>query len=274
MNRICLIFVALIIAACDSGGDGSSCRVNCDGVSAPISVDAGDDIVVSEGGIVDLVGTASQNGSASLTYQWDQIDGLTVEITNAGLPAASFTAPFIAVDRETLVFRLTVTSSDGSSNSDTVEVAVEPAGAFVPMSVQSEAEFNDVIDSAQAVIVSSEMNVRAVAVVEGEIGRSRSDQSGNTDRIDMYVFSPPVTDVYTLSLCKGSQECSSGTVTDDYHLSLLDQNGVVLAQQPVGEERAQVFSARLNAGLPYYAVVTATTSPSESRIYRLTIISD
>ena len=265
--------VALLIAACDSG-DGSACRVNCDGNALPISVDAGDDIVVSEGGIVDLVGTASQPGGATLTYQWDQIDGLTVEIANAGLPAASFTAPLIAVDRETLVFRLTVTSSDGSSNSDTVEVEVEPAGAVVPLTVQSEAEFNDVIDAAQAVIVASETNFRAIAVVEDEIGTPRSGQSGITDRIDMYVFSPPVTGVYTLSLCKGSQECAGGTVTDDYHLSLLDQNGVVHAQQPVGEERAQVFSARLNAGLPYYAVVTATTSQSESRSYRLRIFSD
>ena len=274
MNRIYVVLVALLIAACDSAVEGSTCRVNCDGNSATVSVDAGDNIVVSEGGNVELVGMATQPGNATLTYQWDQIDGLTVEITNADLPAASFMAPLIAVPQETLVFRLTVTSSDGSTNSDTVVVVVEPAGAFVPLTVQSEAEFNDAIDSAHAVVVASGTNIGTIVVVEGEIGKPGSDRIGGTDRIDTYVFSPPVTAVYSFSLCRGSQQCSGGTVTDDYHLSLLDQYGVMHAQRPVGEERAQAFSARLEAGLPYYAVVTATTSQRESWDYRLTIMSD
>jgi len=74
--------------------------------------------------------TVSLNGSAStgegLSHLWTQLRGQTVTLANADSAVATFTAPpFDADGSNILEFQLTVTSSDASEESDTVEVRIE-----------------------------------------------------------------------------------------------------------------------------------------------------
>ena len=84
---------------------------------APIPIaNAGPDQTVQQGAIVTLAGSAT--GEVT-TYQWEQISGFPVQLTNANTPTATFTFPTQPV---TLSFRLTVRGAGGTS-SDVVNVA-------------------------------------------------------------------------------------------------------------------------------------------------------
>ena len=61
------------------------------------------------------------NGDGPTTYQWTQLTGTTVELTDADTETASFTAPD---DEEVLTFRFTATNS-GVSDSDDIMVIVD-----------------------------------------------------------------------------------------------------------------------------------------------------
>jgi len=89
------------------------------------NADAGSDLTVNEGVSVTLNGSASSDlGGSIASYAWEQTDGLTVQLANAGSATANFTAPYVAIAGETLTFRLTVTDADGLSDIDTCVVEV------------------------------------------------------------------------------------------------------------------------------------------------------
>ncbi len=88
------------------------------------SADAGPDLAVDEGAVVQLQGAGSDPEGRPLTYEWVQTGGPAVQLSNPHAPSPTFTAP---ATREpvTLTFELRV--SDGHSVSvDTVNVAIAP----------------------------------------------------------------------------------------------------------------------------------------------------
>ena len=90
------------------------------------AADAGDDQTVDEGTRVTLDGSNSYDPDLgdSITYQWEQTGGSpTVNLTGENTAQASFTAPNVLSDIM-LAFRLTVTDSSGSSNTDITTVNV------------------------------------------------------------------------------------------------------------------------------------------------------
>lgn len=94
------------------------------GQNLPPTAVAGEDQSVAGGRIVTLNGAASSDPeNEALTFEWTQISGPSVSLTNANLPLATFTAPLSAAPLE---FRLTVTDNIGQSASDTVLVTVSP----------------------------------------------------------------------------------------------------------------------------------------------------
>lgn len=94
-------------------------------IAGALSVNAGSDTVVREGLQVKLSGSASDPSGGTLSYQWSQVSGPSVSLQQSGQPVATFTAP--AVTAQTLlVFRLTATSSNGATASDSVQVTVNP----------------------------------------------------------------------------------------------------------------------------------------------------
>jgi|GEM_PF-1526118 len=85
---------------------------------APPIANAGADKTVDEGTLVTLDGSASYDPDGDpITYQWEQIQGPSVTLSDPNSPTPSFTAPFVDVIT-TLKFRLTV--SDGSLSSNAV----------------------------------------------------------------------------------------------------------------------------------------------------------
>ncbi|WP_039042068.1 hypothetical protein [Sporosarcina sp. ZBG7A] len=105
----------------DGDGGPSTDTVNVSVISsadAPIA-NAGPDQIVQQGAAVTLAGSAT---GIVTSYQWEQIAGNLVELTNANAANASFTFPTQA---GTVSFRLTVTGPGGNS-SDEVTVTSIP----------------------------------------------------------------------------------------------------------------------------------------------------
>jgi hypothetical protein len=127
-NQTTLIGLAIMMAACGSGGVGLDLGCLFCFPVAPITftVDAGPDQTVKAGDTVALVGSADHSQSV-LVYRWTQIDGPAVEIPSAGFAHASFVAPFVE-GTASLSFRFTATTGSTAipveSKSDDMTVAV------------------------------------------------------------------------------------------------------------------------------------------------------
>jgi hypothetical protein len=92
---------------------------------APVA-DAGSDQTVSAGDTVQLDGTGSSDPNGDgLSYVWEHVGGPSVTLSDNTSATPTFTAPSLD-SRVTLVFELTV-SDDDASDTDTVNVTVEPA---------------------------------------------------------------------------------------------------------------------------------------------------
>ena len=93
---------------------------------APIA-NAGPDQIVVRRSAVTLDGSASydpDNGD-NITYQWTQVSGQSVTLTNSTNAIATFTAPGVRRGRtKELVFELTVTDEEGVVSSDSVLITV------------------------------------------------------------------------------------------------------------------------------------------------------
>jgi hypothetical protein len=83
------------------------------------SADAGPDQNVSEGVLVALNGGNSRDPDGdSLTFSWSQTQGTSVQIKNPSSAQASFYAPPVGPDGETLRFQLTVSDPYGLNSTD------------------------------------------------------------------------------------------------------------------------------------------------------------
>jgi hypothetical protein len=100
----------------DSGGLQSSdtCLVNVLWVNQPPSANAGLDQSVNEGTVVTLNGSKSGDPDGfALSYEWTQISGTSVALSNAYTAQPTFLAHSVGSDGETLTFQLTATDSGG-----------------------------------------------------------------------------------------------------------------------------------------------------------------
>lgn len=94
---------------------------------APNAV-AGASQTVPEGAVVQLDGSQSNDPDGdSLTFQWEQVSGEPVSLSNASAAMAEFTAPSVSSDTM-LQFRLTVTDPAGLSDSANAVVTVAKPG--------------------------------------------------------------------------------------------------------------------------------------------------
>ena len=85
------------------------------------NVEAGENQTVLGSSVVNLTGSASANNGSIVSYNWEQLSGETVALSNADSAMASFTAPDNAGQLE---FTLTVVDSLGAESQDNVFINV------------------------------------------------------------------------------------------------------------------------------------------------------
>jgi len=88
--------------------------------NAPPSPNAGPDQTVNSDVTVQLSGSATDLDGDTITYQWTQLSGTSVTLSNSTSPTPSFTSPGTSSD---LIFQLSATSN-GATETDTVTISV------------------------------------------------------------------------------------------------------------------------------------------------------
>ncbi len=91
--------------------------------AVPTSLDAGKDQTVASGAKVSLSATLAGDAPAPLSYQWTQISGTNISLSDSTSANASFTAPAAATPF-IAQFKATVTDKNGAVLSDTVAISI------------------------------------------------------------------------------------------------------------------------------------------------------
>ena len=92
-------------------------------VNNPLTVDAGQDQTVSEGGTVTLNGTVSDADGDALTYLWSHDSDLEITLDNPSSVSVSFTVPQVTYNA-TITFTMTVTDKHNATGSDAVVISI------------------------------------------------------------------------------------------------------------------------------------------------------
>ncbi|MEM1401978.1 MAG: S8 family serine peptidase [Pseudomonadota bacterium] len=132
IHAIGLLATSALLQACGGGGGGGSSQTPTPTPTPtppPANVaptaNAGADQSVEAGASVTLDGSQSSDSDGSIaSYEWEQTDGPTVDLSGADQAQASFAAPSASIDVE-LTFRLSVADDDGASTFDTVTISVD-----------------------------------------------------------------------------------------------------------------------------------------------------
>ena len=95
----------------------------------------------------------------------------------------------------------------------------------------------------------------------------------DNDNDDFFIFTPPETGIYQVYLCNDPLVCIRGTITENWFLSISDQNLRKIKGTLVGDVVEQFINTTLDAGVPYYVGVHVRDAATTSWDYNLTILS-
>ncbi len=191
--------------------------------------EAGKDDIAVSGKIVTLDGSKSRdtNEDGSITsYEWKQVSGVLVTLTDADKAQASFTAP---AGVQELEFELKVTDNDNLFATDTVSVFVGPK-----TSLQVDAG-QDQIDVEEGSTVTLSGSVLNGTGTEQKLRWRQADATGTSvifsdiDKANVHFVTPPVNggkDAMTLTFEFVSWDSSKGVGIDSVDITVKD-NGVV-----------------------------------------------
>ncbi len=94
----------------------------------PVAI-AGFDQTVTEGGTVTLDGSGSYDANGDIAaYQWTQIDGPQIVLSDEMAVAPTFVPPTVSGDDVVLSFTLKVTDEDGAESTDAIDVIIQDNG--------------------------------------------------------------------------------------------------------------------------------------------------
>jgi hypothetical protein len=169
---------------------------------------------------VNVSGSGTDSDGSVVGYNWTQVSGPAVAITNANQFAASFVAPSVATTG-TVVLRLTVTDNFGGTGSDDVSIAVvnaQPianAGADARMSASSSVPLSGSGSDPDGTVVSySWAQVGGTAVTVNNASTNAANFTGN---------SPRFTETLTFRLTATDND--GGTGTDDVAVQIVGLEG-------------------------------------------------
>ncbi|MBV1908287.1 MAG: hypothetical protein KUG78_03140 [Kangiellaceae bacterium] len=117
-------FVFELIVDDGTLSDMSEVLIQVMGTDTPPTADAGSDITTSENRVVNLDGGNSSDMQGDVSYQWSQVSGVQVTLTNPTQAITSFTSPPVSSGSIQLEFELTVTDSASNIHADQVRVTV------------------------------------------------------------------------------------------------------------------------------------------------------
>lgn len=123
---------ALLLAACGGGGSNNPPGGNNPPVNQPpvVKIDAPEGEVMELSTVrLSAAGSTDPEGDAP-TFEWKQISGPAVSISDAGAAEIMFTAPKVTVE-ETLKFEVIVSDGDGQSAKESVDISINEAEAIV-----------------------------------------------------------------------------------------------------------------------------------------------
>jgi len=112
----------------DSNGLKSTdtCLVNVTQAEMPPKASAGAAKTATAGSVVTLTGSgAPESSNGNVSFQWHQVSGAPVTLSNAASATTSFTAPKAGQYDNPLTFRLTVKDNNGLRSSTTEVVTVK-----------------------------------------------------------------------------------------------------------------------------------------------------
>jgi len=119
--------IVLEISVTDDEGASSSdvVLVSIDPFNAAPTVDAGPDQVKEMGQPVELDGTAQDSDGSIASWEWRQLFGTPVVLSDSAIPNPTFTAPDVG-SSEVLRFELKVTDNEGATAVSHVDIIVSP----------------------------------------------------------------------------------------------------------------------------------------------------
>jgi hypothetical protein len=127
-----------------------TCIVTVSWVNLPPISDAGPDQSANEGDSVTLDGSNSSDPDDGIaSYQWTQLGGTPVTLSNTTVFRPSFTAPNVGPGGASLTFQLTVTDNNGLQSTDTCIVNV----SWINLSPTADAGPNQTVVEGDAVIL-------------------------------------------------------------------------------------------------------------------------
>ena len=97
-----------------------TCIVNVSWINLSPTADAGPNQTVAEGDTVTLDGSGSTDPDDTIvSYQWTQLGGTSVTLSDPSAPITTFTAPNVGMSGQSLTFQLTVTDGGGLKSTAT-----------------------------------------------------------------------------------------------------------------------------------------------------------
>lgn len=158
------IILTSILTACGGGGGGGSGGSVTN--TAP-TANAGPFQTINENTTVTLQGSGTDSDGTIAEYTWLQVSGNPISISNSGSASMSFQSPTTSTEI-ILTFQLIVTDDDGATDTDTVEITVQPvtttpvvnippiadAGVDQTVNEQSTVQFNEQSSDSDGVISS------------------------------------------------------------------------------------------------------------------------
>lgn len=91
-----------------------------------------------------------------------------------------------------------------------------------------------------------------------------------SDVSDYFILTPNQSGLYAIYLC--ADTCTEHPTDSMVAISVIDQFGMVIAENPLFEESTKILTADLDAGLPYYVQVLAFGTGEQAYPYELVII--